>query len=447
VLSPPEKEKMRNYFEQREKVYSFEKELEQIKVEIDALKLSCGEVITTAERSIRDFFEQFHEKIEINPHLYKASPDQARAIQDMFIYKDQFIHGIPKYHDRLASALNNLNQIETRHLNFSDKDIVSKLKDRIYGLTHYKQVLENIIESVMASVITTVENWIQILESMEPDLEKMDTLELARYHMAEGRANKVKEILEASALNEEGLTKESFHLLLRCYVSLGLKEKHRVTHKRFGNLFGIVYPDFSRLNSYLKAVDNSVFMIQGISKHSVISVGSRFCIAPNLIVTNRHVVEKMSRQHIKIIGKNTIFKVDNLELDPTSDLAILQVNENLNPLKLGEFGFVEPGEQVLAIGFPFPSSSTHSENIYISKGIVNSIRKVDALSERIIFIDTKIGSGMSGGPLINELGEVVGIITFIQYRVKPGVEGTLYVEDQPVALPIDLVRKYAPSID
>ena len=153
----------------------------------------------------------------------------------------------------------------------------------------------------------------------------------------------------------------------------------------------------------------------------------------------------MIRQHTSIVGKNRTYQVDQIELDPINDLAILRVSENLKPFKLGEFNFVEPGEQVLALGFPSPSSNVHGENIYISKGIVNSIRKIDALSERVIFIDTKIGSGMSGGPLIDELGQVVGIVTLIQYSTRSSEEGMLYVENQPVALPIDLVRKYITS--
>lgn len=49
---------------------------------------------------------------------------------------------------------------------------------------------------------------------------------------------------------------------------------------------------------------------------------------------------------------------------------------------------------------------------------------------------------MSGGPLINDLGEVIGIITLIKFDVKQSDKGTIAQGDQPVALPIHLVRNY-----
>jgi len=443
VLSPQEKQNLMNYFSRRENANTFEKGLEKVRMDIETLKLSCSEAIKAAEYAINDFFGKFHEKVEVNPQLYKVNPDQIREIQDMFIQKNQFIHGIPKYADQYTSILNNLSQIEARHLDFSDIEIITRLKERIDALSHYKHSLENVIQSVERNVTDVVANWIQTLESLEPDSEKMTPLEIANYHLTSGRANQAREILESLALSSEGLTKETFQLLLKCYIRLGLKEAYRDAHMRFGNLFGIIYPDFNRLNSFLKIVDDSVFMIQVVSQHYGAFSGSGFCIAKNLVVTNRHVVEGTSLPEIKIIGKNRTYIVDKLELDPSNDLAILRISDNLIPLRLGEFNFVEPGEQVLAIGFLAPSSSLHSENIYISRGIVNSIRNIDASSERIIFIDAKIGSGMSGGPLINDLGEVVGIVTsFILYSVRQNGKGSSFVEDQPVALPIHLVGRY-----
>jgi molecular chaperone DnaK len=442
TLSPEEKQNLSRYFTESESIYSLEKDLEKVRMEIEGLKSSCDKAIEAAEQSIKNFFELFHEKVEVNARLYKVNMDQTKAIQNMFIQKDQFIYDIPKYKDQFASVISNVRQTEMKHLDFSDKNIISKLQERIDTLANYKEALENVIESVEKNVTNIVVNWIQILQSMEPDKEKMNPLEIANYHLTAGRANKAREILESVASSVEGLTKEAFYLLLKCYVRIGLREEYRDAHKRFGNLFGIIYPDFNRLNTFLKAVDDSVFMIQGISQQHGPFSGSGFCIAPNLIVTNRHVIEGMTPSNIKVIGKDRIYNTDELELDPTNDLAVLKVSDNLKPFRLGEFDFVEPGEQVLAIGFPSPGSNVHSENIYISKGIVNSIRNTDASSERVIFIDAKIGSGMSGGPLINDLGEVVGIVTFIRYGLGKSEKGMFAVEDQPVALPIHLVRKY-----
>jgi molecular chaperone DnaK (HSP70)/S1-C subfamily serine protease len=442
VLSPQEKQTLINYFAQRDKMFADETDLESETLKINELKTSCDNAIKSAEQSIKVFFERFQEKVEVNPQLYQAKPEQISEIQNMFVLKEQFLHGIPKYRDQLSSLLSNLQQIETSPLNFSDREINIKMKDRAEALSNYRRMLQDMLKLIEKDVIAIVENWIQTLDALEPNLENMTVNEVANYHLTAGRAYQAKEILENLASSSAGLTKETFQLLLKCYVSLGMKEAYRETHKRYGNLFGSIYPDFSRLNTYLKATDELVFMIQGVTEtHGTVS-GSGFCIAPNLIVTNRHVVEGMLRQQIRIIGKNTSYRVDQLEVDPFNDIAILSVRESLKPFILGEFGFVEPGEQVLAIGFPNPSSNLHSENLFISRGIVNSIRHIEVASERVIFIDTKIGAGMSGGPLINDLGEAVGIITLIRYSLGQSEKGLFPIEDQPVALPIHLVRKY-----
>lgn len=446
VLSFQEKENLRRYFAQREGVHVLEKELEVLRQAIDTLRLSCDKSIGSAEHAIKNFLEQFGEKVELNPRFYKVQPDQIGAIQAMFVEKDQFVYGLQKYRDRLISICNNIAQIEGKHLDFSGGNIVSDLRDRIDSLSHYKQALKNLRSSVEKEVLAVLKNWIQTLDSMEPDTERMDPVAAANYHLISGRTNKAKALLESLASGAEGLTEEAFRLLLKCQVLLGLREEYRDTHRRYGYLFGLAYPDFNHLNAYLRRIDDSIFMIYGIHEQQQGALsGSGFCIAPNLIVTNRHVVERMVMPSIEIIGKSATYKVVRLTLDPINDLAVLRVNESLPPLRLGYSGFVEPGEQVFAIGFPAPSSKVHNDNIYISKGIVNSIRTIEESPERVIFVDTRIGSGMSGGALINDLGEVVGIITFTRYGKKP-IEGGLYLlEDQPVALPVYLLQKYLPK--
>ncbi len=442
VLSSQEKERLSRFFAERETVHTQEKALEQVRAAIAASKVSCGRAIDHAESTIERFFERFHEKLEVNPTAYRASPDQMDDIQAMFIQKDQFVHGLPEYRDQLASIISNVEQLERKHLNFRDPDISRKLRKRVDALTHYKEALERTQASVEREVTTVVENWIRVLDGMAPNLERMDPVALAGYHLSAGRAHRATDALQPLVSQPEAMTREAFDLLLACHVALGSQEGYREAHHRFGARFGLVYPDFNHLNAYLKAVDESVFMVHGRARQQGTAFGSGFAIAPHLVATNRHVVESMVRRQIRVVGKHTSCHVDGVELDPTNDLAVLRVSEELKPLRVGGFEFVEPGEQVLALGFPAPSSGRHSENIYISRGIVNSIRKTEAASERVIFVDTKIGSGMSGGPLINALGEVVGIVTLTQYRMGRSSEGMLYVEDQPIALPIGLVRRY-----
>jgi S1-C subfamily serine protease len=255
----------------------------------------------------------------------------------------------------------------------------------------------------------------------------MTRLDAARYQMSTGRLDEAKAILESLADSEDGLSEDAFRLLLKCYARLGLGKEYRDAHRRYGTLFGWVYPD--PLSNYVKAVAGSVFMIQ-----TATTSGSGFCVAPGVIVTNRHVVEGAARHQIKVISEDAAYTVGNIETIRNEDLVMLTVNQILKPFRLGENDLLEPGEPIVAIGFPAPVSSRPSENIYVSTGTVNSIRKVPYSSERVIYVSAQVGRGISGGPLVNGLGEAIGIVTMLI--------GDGFLETQPVALPIQLIMRH-----
>ena len=441
TLSPSEKEGLKKYFTESENIYPLEKRIEETKSVIEKMFETFNKTIQTIGQAIEDFTELFHEKVEMNARFYKATTEQVRTIQNMFSQKDQFFHAIQRHKDEVTSIRKNVQQILEKHLDFSDKEIVPKLQERSKVLLKHKDSLCRIVESVEKDVMHVVVEWTQILKAMDPDIDKMSPIKVANYHLVAGRFVKAKEILESLSQSQDGLTEEAFYLLLKCIIRMCSRDEYRSAHKKFGSVFKLVYPDFNRLDSFLKSVDDSVYMIQVDSQEGT-SLGSGFSISSNLIITNRHVVEGANVANIKIVGKNKVFTANELEVDPINDIAVLKVDEKLTPFRLGEFNFVSPGEQVLALGFPSPSSSVHSENIYISRGIVNSIRNITASPERVIFIDAKIGRGMSGGPLINDLGEVVGIVTLTRYDMAQSDKGVVAVGDQPVALPIHLVRNY-----
>lgn len=433
TLSPHEKEGLKREFKEKEYTATLEKELFELRQELGKVVSSCRKEMGSADQSIHEFLGLFKDFNENYSH-YTPTMEQTKTIQEIYTEKDRFIHGIPRnYLDQFNSIMNNIQQVERIHFDFTARDIVSKFKERIKTLNHYKRTLEKLIESIEKDIINMLAQWMQTLKSIEPKIDKMGSLEVAHYYLTiHGNVNEAKKILEATISSPEGLSKESFKLLLRCYTSLGSREEYRNTLRRFGTLLGIIPPDFAKLNVFLKAIDESVFLIKGVSKRHGPYSGSGFSIAPDLVVTNRHVVDETEHKDITIIGKKGSYTIEALELDPINDIALLTVKGDFKPFRLGEFNFVEPGEKVLAVGFPVVNSDNFEENIFISHGIINSIRDIGIISDRVIFMDTHIGRGMSGGPLINDLGEVIGINT------------CYFMKDifQPVALPIYLVKKY-----
>lgn len=132
-------------------------------------------------------------------------------------------------------------------------------------------------------------------------------------------------------------------------------------------------------------------------------LGSGFAIDKNIIITNAHVVNGFSTVNVKLYnGKSCTGKVT--KIDTKVDLALIQVDENLTPLKLVSEDNISIGKEVYAIGAPEDIPYTMTKGIISAKN-----RKVG--NHEYIQIDASINSGNSGGPLVDENGEVIGINT------------------------------------
>ncbi|AGF56586.1 serine protease Do [Clostridium saccharoperbutylacetonicum] len=132
-------------------------------------------------------------------------------------------------------------------------------------------------------------------------------------------------------------------------------------------------------------------------------MGSGFAIDKNTIITNAHVVNGFNTVTVKLYnGKSCVGKVS--KIDKNIDLALIQVEEALTPLKLVSEDNIAIGKEVYAIGAPEDIPYTMTKGIVSAKN-----RKVK--NHEYIQIDASINSGNSGGPLINENGEVIGINT------------------------------------
>ena len=133
-----------------------------------------------------------------------------------------------------------------------------------------------------------------------------------------------------------------------------------------------------------------------------LSIGSGFVLDTGAVVTNLHVIEAGARGYVKEINSDTRHAIDGfLRADVLHDLAILSVPSLSAPkLKLASDS-PAVGDTVYAIGNPRGLEGTFSQ------GNISAIRRLD--SDTIFQITAPISPGSSGGPVLNERGEVIGI--------------------------------------
>jgi hypothetical protein len=134
-----------------------------------------------------------------------------------------------------------------------------------------------------------------------------------------------------------------------------------------------------------------------------ISLGSGFIIESGRIVTNLHVIEGAKYGYVLENNSSKKHKIEGYYyIDKKNDLAVLSVPTlTAEPMSLSQINKPEIGEKIYAIGNPKGLSGT------ISEGIVSGIRTLD--DKELIQITAPISPGSSGGPVINNLGQVIGV--------------------------------------
>jgi putative serine protease PepD len=174
------------------------------------------------------------------------------------------------------------------------------------------------------------------------------------------------------------------------------------------------------------------------------ALGSGFVIdKAGHIVTNYHVVQGSEEVNVSFSNDESV-RAKLVGVDPSTDLAVLKVNtpsRGLTPLIFGRSSSVQVGDAVVAIGNPFGFERS------MTAGIVSAIGRVlqapnNLAIDNAIQTDAPINPGNSGGPLLNTMGEVVGVNT--QIRTASGAsDGNVGIG---FAIPVDTVRSVAAQI-
>ncbi|MDA9161657.1 serine protease [Crocinitomicaceae bacterium] len=132
------------------------------------------------------------------------------------------------------------------------------------------------------------------------------------------------------------------------------------------------------------------------------AMGSGFFVAPNTVVTNYHVIEGASFANCYVNNSKNKFIIDGyVAVDKFNDLILLNVPNISRPSIPFSNKNVSPGQQIYSIGSPKGLPAT------ISDGIVSGLR--DFGGKKLIQMTAPISPGSSGGPVLNESGELVGI--------------------------------------
>ncbi|MBN1806667.1 MAG: trypsin-like peptidase domain-containing protein [Sedimentisphaerales bacterium] len=155
--------------------------------------------------------------------------------------------------------------------------------------------------------------------------------------------------------------------------------------------------------------NNSVTSIPESDSEVSGASGTCFAISEDgLIVTAYHVVKNVKT--IKVyLTKDSFISAKLVRGDPSNDLALLKI-ESATPsfLKIAPMRSIKTGDKVFTIGFPV-ISFLGQEPKY-TEGVVSSLSGIGEASS-FVQITVSVQPGNSGGPLVNEDGEVVGIIT------------------------------------
>lgn len=142
----------------------------------------------------------------------------------------------------------------------------------------------------------------------------------------------------------------------------------------------------------------------------ILASGSGVIISSDgYIVTNNHVVTEADKIEVTL-NDNRIYEARIVGLDPTTDLALIKIEEsNLPFLEFGNSDEVMVGEWVLAVGNPFNLTSTVTAGIVSAKGRNINILGGGTSIESFIQTDAAVNRGNSGGALVNTHGELIGV--------------------------------------
>lgn len=187
------------------------------------------------------------------------------------------------------------------------------------------------------------------------------------------------------------------------YTILSIKNINRrldTIEQRFGGRDKVVC---NEKQSIEKLKDSIVRIVGGEAE------GSGFVIKENgLILTNFHVIE--FEPSPKVVFPDNTFETATIKYaDKQADLAILEIKRPMKAIVWGDSDGLELTEELIALGYPFGGNLIGDISVNTGRMAARRYSKEDGIE--YIQIDGTLNQGVSGGPLINVCGQVIGVNT------------------------------------
>lgn len=166
------------------------------------------------------------------------------------------------------------------------------------------------------------------------------------------------------------------------------------------------------------------------------------------IITNEHVIS--SGKDITVtLNDGTEYEGTLMGVDENLDIAVIKIDaKNLCAIKLGTSETTKAGERVIAVGNPSGAGANLTGTVTV--GYVSAVNReilFNDTRQKFIQTDAAVNPGNSGGPLVNERGEVIGVVTLKSLVSTVEQDGTMVnAEGIGFAIPIDKAMKSVESI-
>lgn len=154
-----------------------------------------------------------------------------------------------------------------------------------------------------------------------------------------------------------------------------------------------------------------------------------------LIITNKHVIEDFTKVNcikVNFFNDSNEYHAEIITISSLYDLALIKVQKNTNYFNSLSENF-KIGEKVYSIG------NNNGYGLYVSEGIISCEYKnviYNNLNTLSIQTNIEIYNGCSGGPLFNEKGDLLGIMTF---RIR---DNGAYIPGMSFAIPTKIINEF-----